>query len=64
MTALSVSYNDALLCAEVSFGDDAHTISRRTSPGENDSPSAFFHVEIPPSVIVGLIAGIAIFERA
>jgi hypothetical protein len=64
MTALSVSYNDALLYAEVNFGIDAHTISRRTSPAENVSPSAFFHTEIPPSVIVGLIAGIDIFERA
>jgi hypothetical protein len=34
------------------------TISRRTSPVENASPSFFFHEAIPPSVIVGLIAGI------
>lgn len=33
------------------------TISSRTSPAENDSPSFFFHDAIPPSVIVGLIAG-------
>jgi hypothetical protein len=43
---------------------DALTISRRTSPEEKVSPSAFFHAEIPPSVIVGLIAGIVIFVRA
>jgi hypothetical protein len=46
------------------FKRDAHTISRRTSPEEKVSPSAFFHTEIPPSVIVGLIAGIVIFVRA
>jgi hypothetical protein len=41
-----------------------NTISRRTSPEEKDSPSDFFQAEIPPSVIVGLIAGIVIFVRA
>lgn len=34
------------------------TISRRTSPVEKVSPSFFFHDAIPPSVMVGLIAGI------
>jgi hypothetical protein len=36
-----------------------HTISSRTSPAEKDSPSLFFHEEIPPSVIVGDMAGIS-----
>lgn len=35
-----------------------HTISKRTSPAANDSPSFFFQDVIPPSVIVGDIAGI------
>ena len=34
------------------------TISSRTSPAANDSPSFFFHDATPPSVIVGDIAGI------
>jgi hypothetical protein len=38
------------------------TISSRTSPAVNDSPSFFFHDVIPPSVMVGLIAGIANFD--
>jgi hypothetical protein len=37
---------------------ELRTISSRTSPDENDSPSFFFHDAIPPSVIVGDIAGI------
>ena len=40
------------------------TISRSTSPAANDSPSFFFHDAIPPSVMVGDIAGIANFETA
>ena len=35
-----------------------HTISSRRSPAAKDWPSFFFHAEIPPSVIVGDIAGI------
>ena len=34
------------------------TISNRTSPAPNASPSLFFHDAIPPSVMVGDIAGI------
>lgn len=34
-------------------GGNERTISRRTSPGANDSPSFFFHEAIPPSVMVG-----------
>jgi hypothetical protein len=30
----------------------------------NDSPSFFFHEAIPPSVMVGLIAGIVNFDSA
>ena len=42
----------------------ARTISSKTSPAENDSPSFFFHWAIPPSVMVGDMAGIANFEIA
>lgn len=38
---------------------EVHTISSRTSPAEKDSPSLFFHEEMPPSVIVGDMAGIS-----
>lgn len=41
-----------------------HTISRRTSPAVKDSPSFFFQDAIPPSVIVGLIAGMLNWESA
>ena len=45
-----------------SFGkreaDSVHTISSRTSPAAKGWPSFFFHAEIPPSVIVGDMAGI------
>lgn len=34
------------------------TISSRTSPAMNVSPGCFFHAAIPPSVIVGDMAGI------
>lgn len=40
------------------------TISSRTSPEAYDSPSFFFHDAIPPSVIVGLIAGMVNFVNA
>jgi len=40
------------------------TISRRTSPEEKDSPSFFFQDAMPPSVIVGLIAGMLKGVRA
>ena len=40
------------------------TISSKTSPAVKDSPCFFFHEAIPPSVMVGLIAGIAKCERA
>ena len=42
------------------FEDNSHelTISSSTSPGEKESPSFFFHDAIPPSVIVGDMAGI------
>ena len=40
------------------------TISRRTSPAAKDSPSFFFQDATPPSVMVGLIAGMANFETA
>ena len=40
------------------------TISRRTSPAAKDSPSFFFQDAIPPSVIVGLMAGMPNFESA
>lgn len=48
-------------CARVM---NRHTISRRTSPVMNDSPSFFFQDAIPPSVMVGLIAGMANWESA
>lgn len=37
---------------------NTRTISSRTSPTAKASPSFFFHDEIPPSVMVGDIAGI------
>lgn len=40
------------------------TISSRTSPAVNVSPSAFFHDAMPPSVIVGDMAGMAKFVMA
>lgn len=40
------------------------TISRITSPAENVSPSFFFHDAMPPSVMVGLIAGMLNGVRA
>lgn len=40
------------------------TISRRTSPEEKVSPSFFFHDAIPPSVMVGLIAGMLNWDNA
>lgn len=36
-----------------------HTISSSTSPAVKLSPSLFFHEAIPPSVMVGDIAGIS-----
>lgn len=41
-----------------------HTISRITSPAVKDSPSFFFHSAIPPSVMVGLIAGMVNLDKA
>lgn len=43
---------------------DRLTISSSTSPAEKASPSCFFHSAIPPSVIVGDIAGICKFVTA
>lgn len=40
------------------------TTSKRTSPAEKDSPSFFFQDEIPPSLMVGLIAGMANLDSA
>lgn len=40
------------------------TISRRTSPALNAPPSWTFHLAKPPSVIVGLIAGMVNLEKA
>ena len=40
------------------------TISSSTSPAWNDSPSCFFHDAIPPSVIVGDMAGMPNLETA
>ena len=42
----------------------ARTISSRTSPAIKLSPSFFFHDAIPPSVIVGDMAGMANLETA
>ena len=44
--------------------DGVLTTSSKTSPAEKDSPSFFFQDAIPPSVIVGLIAGIKNFDKA
>jgi hypothetical protein len=41
-----------------------HTISSSTSPAVNVSPSAFFQEAIPPSVMVGLMAGMENLVRA
>lgn len=40
------------------------TISKRTSPAEKASPSFFFHEAIPPSVMVGDMAGKVYLARA
>lgn len=40
------------------------TISRSTSPAIKVSPAFFFQEAIPPSVIVGLMAGIMNLDRA
>jgi hypothetical protein len=40
------------------------TISSSTSPAANVSPSAFFQEAIPPSVMVGLMAGMENLVRA
>ena len=40
------------------------TISNRTSPAANVSPSFFFQLEMPPSVMVGLMAGMENFWSA
>jgi hypothetical protein len=58
MVALSVS---CWFCeVRVQMGTrKVHTISSRTSPAEKDSPSLFFHEEMPPSVMVGDMAGIS-----
>ena len=42
----------------------ALTISSKTSPAAKLSPSFFFHDAMPPSVMVGLIAGMANLESA
>lgn len=44
-----------------STGISELTISTSTSPASKDSPSFFFHAPTPPSVIVGLRAGIVIW---
>lgn len=60
MVALSVS------CRRHGINDnsffealDKHTISSRTSPAINESPSFFFQDEMPPSFMVGDMAGIS-----
>ena len=40
------------------------TISNRTSPALYDSPSFFFQLASPPSVMVGLIAGMVNLDSA
>jgi hypothetical protein len=52
-----------LLQVKMRWQNDA-TISSSTSPAENDSPSFFFHCDMPPSVMVGDIAGISRFVIA
>lgn len=44
--------------------ENHHTISSKTSPAVNVSPSFIFHEAIPPSVIVGLMAGMLKRESA
>jgi hypothetical protein len=46
------------MCFSTGIDGGGRTISKRTSPALNASPSFFFHDAIPPSVIVGDIAGI------
>lgn len=41
-----------------------HTISRSTSPALKASPGCFFQAAIPPSVMVGLMAGMLNLEKA
>ena len=66
IVALSVSYDARSLgkCVQGGKPGTQRTISRRTSPAVKDSPSFFFHDAIPPSVIVGDIAGMANLESA
>ncbi len=61
MTALSVSCTIGEWSSEMfhrSYCCAQHTISSSTSPAVKLSPSLFFHDAIPPSVMVGDIAGI------
>lgn len=51
-------------CDDCSFNENKRTTSTRTSPATKLSPSCFFHVAIPPSVMVGDIAGMANLLRA
>lgn len=66
MVALSVSYGQRV---KIYLLQQAHapcklTISNSTSPAAYESPSFFFHEAIPPSVMVGLIAGIENLDSA
>jgi hypothetical protein len=58
--------NDGVRTRTVLVGrcENLLTISRMMSPVENFSPSFFFHDAIPPSVMVGDMAGIRKFDVA
>lgn len=58
IVALSVSCRPFQVRRGKINGGTVITISRRTSPAEKASPSFFFQDAIPPSVMVGLMAGI------
>lgn len=61
IVALSVSYskNGALVREPRAEVLSKHTISSRTSPAAKLSPSFFFQEEMPPSFMVGDMAGIS-----
>jgi len=50
--------------AKLCKGEGRRTISKTTSPAVNESPTCFFQAAMPPSVIVGDMAGNVYLEKA
>jgi hypothetical protein len=59
-----VGFLHSVSCDECPRVSVVLTISSNTSPVEKVSPSFFFHEAIPPSDIVGLIAGMLKYDSA